>query len=615
MNLLNQSAFLKALGCSLLDSLWQMGLLWFVYVVLTANSKKWQSRQRHTIALLSLAGGSLWFLATLVINFYKAAAGPEVITLYVSGHDLSHTTPASWLEPALPWLSVAYLGAISFLFIRFYRQYRHTQRLFTVGLQKAHPEWRAFLQVVAGRLGIKKKVHIWLSSVIDTPVTLGFWKPVILLPIAAVNHLSLQQAEAIILHELNHIRRNDYLVNLLIASVDVLFFFNPFSKLLTAIIRKERELCCDDLILQFRYDAQAYARALLLLEQNRVAAAGFGLAATGKDKQLLLNRVKRILGKEPVNTPLSLKLVAYLLSSLLIGFIGWYNPGKVIIKKIETVRAQVTTTEVNYAFTTPSAEEITEKPEPAPAPAPAPRPKPAPDSNVARTTAPARKDPLKKLEQLIELTTEARLAALAEKVEQMAEPMTTLVDNFEKIDYSIPDHTTSVIVTGPPATAILPIVPGNSFFYQPMEDTTLPKKYILTKADLNAKEALEKTLRALKQINWQKLEYQIKAHGEKMDIQKVQAELEKALQEIDWHRVNAEVQQVTEAENAQDAYVIKLGKYQHQRALRQEQLKQAQQQILLDRLEQHEQLGKLEEDNKKAHPRPTGKKHKRIIEI
>ena len=77
MNLLNQSAFLKALGWSLLDSLWQMGLLWLVYVGLTMNGKKFLSRQRHTIALLSLAGGSLWFLVTLIINFYKAATGPE----------------------------------------------------------------------------------------------------------------------------------------------------------------------------------------------------------------------------------------------------------------------------------------------------------------------------------------------------------------------------------------------------------------------------------------------------------------------------------------------------------------------------------------------------------
>jgi len=95
MNLLNQSAFLKALGWSLLDSLWQMALLWLVYIVLTANGKKLLSRQRHTIALLSLAGGSLWFVINLIINFYKAANGATIVTLFVSGDDLSNTT-YSW---------------------------------------------------------------------------------------------------------------------------------------------------------------------------------------------------------------------------------------------------------------------------------------------------------------------------------------------------------------------------------------------------------------------------------------------------------------------------------------------------------------------------------------
>src|SRR5258708_34411175 len=117
MNLVNQSAFLKALGWTLLDSLWQIGILWLLYVLLTANGKKFQSRQRHSIALLSLAGGSLWFVITLVINLYKAASTPEFITLYVSNSSSEEVkTPstlvgqlAAWFEPLLPSWSVVYL--------------------------------------------------------------------------------------------------------------------------------------------------------------------------------------------------------------------------------------------------------------------------------------------------------------------------------------------------------------------------------------------------------------------------------------------------------------------------------------------------------------------------
>jgi beta-lactamase regulating signal transducer with metallopeptidase domain len=623
MNLLNQSAFLKALGWSLLDSLWQMGLLWLVYVGLTMNGKKLLSRQRHTIALLSLAGGSLWFLITLVVNFYKAANGPEIVTLYVSGHDLSYTEPVaspmiSWLEPALPFLSLAWLLTIAFLFIRFYRQYLHTQRLFTEGLQKAHPEWRAFLQEVAGRMGIKKKVQIWLSSIVDTPVTLGFLKPIILLPVAAVNKLTMQQAEAIILHELNHISRNDYLVNLLIACVDVLFFFNPFSKLLTGIIRREREHCCDDLVLQFRYDAQAYARALLTLEQNRMTTSALVLAATGKDKQLLLNRVKRILGREPVTAPFNQRLIAYLLTSLLIGFIGWYNPGKVIVKKIDVIRGQVASTETPAGFTIPVVEERETK---TAFPA-APAPKPAAAAKPDHKKVPDSKDPLEKLEQLIELTTEARLATLEKQLENMPEQIGGFVNVYENIDFSLPQTQNNVMVTLPPAQSIYPYVPGNSFFYQTMEDTTMPKKYIMTVTEAQAKEAMEKAMKALQQVDWKKMESALQANGKKVDVVQLQRELLKAMQEVDWNKVNAEVNHAAERANEiikaqQQEFVVQLGNYQKDRVIKQERLKQAQQQILLDRMEQHEQLKRLEkikEEEKKKASCPKVKV-KKIVQI
>ena len=144
----------------------------------------------------------------------------------------------SVIEPALPFLSLAYLVSIAFLFVRLYRQYSITQRLFSTEIYKARPELRVFLKNIAAQMGIKKDVRIWLSTLVDTPLTIGFWKPVILLPVAAMNQLTLQQAEAIILHELNHIRRNDYFINLLIACMDIVLFFNPFVRVLTRTIKK-----------------------------------------------------------------------------------------------------------------------------------------------------------------------------------------------------------------------------------------------------------------------------------------------------------------------------------------------------------------------------------------
>ncbi|OQP65627.1 M56 family metallopeptidase [Niastella populi] len=616
MNLLYQSAFLKALGWALLNSLWQMALLWLAYLAITMGGKKLLSRQRHAIALLSLAGGSLWFLGTLVVNLYKAASGPQVITIYVENDPATGLWPGfinQWFEPALPFLSLCYLLAAAFLFIRFYFQYRHTQRLFTTGLQKADPEWRIFLQQAVQHMSIKKNVQIWLSSLVDTPVTLGVFKPIILLPVAAVNHLSLHQAEAIILHELNHIRRNDYLVNLLIACVDVILFFNPFARLLTSIIRKERENCCDDLVLQFRYEPQSYARALLTLEQNRINTSALALAATGKDKHFLLNRVKRILGNEQVGNPFSQKLVAYLLSTLLIAFIGWYNPGNIIIKKLDATREQTAAIETVQTFVTPPAKASIA----------------APVTFVAANETPKKqhtactkqnnetKDPFKKLEQLIELTTEARLAALTKRLEELPEEM-AFVNNVQIVNYSLPEFNTPDPQL-PPAQEVYPYVPGSSFYFQAVEDTSLPKKYIMTQSDVKAKLAMERSMQALQQVDWKKLESTLKAQGMKVNISQIQAEIEKAMSQIDWKKMDDESENAMEEANNEiqkmrNAFTVQLSRSQNERAIQQERIKEAQQRILMDRLRQHEELKKMEQEKKKECKHTTGKK-KRIVQI
>jgi len=603
MNLLYQSAFLKALGWSLLDSLWQMALLWLVYMGLTMNGKKLLSRQRHAIALLSLAGGSLWFLITLVVNGYKAVSGPQMITLYVPDNDPGFTALswpgliAHWFEPALPLLSLTYLLAATFLFIRFYFQYRHTQRLFTTSLQKADPEWRMFLQQAVQHMGIKKKVQIWLSTLVDTPVTLGVFKPIILLPVAAVNHLSLKQAEAIILHELNHIRRNDYLVNLLIACVDVILFFNPFARLLTGIIRKERENCCDDLVLQFCYDAHSYARALLTLEQNRIDTNALALAATGKDKYFLLNRVKRILGKETAGNPFPQKLIAYLLCTGLIAFIGWYNPGNLIIKKFHSVRSgeRVAVLETGQTFTTPPTDNLAKQPVYRTSAG-------EPVENKKQSACKEQKDPYKKLEQLIDLATDAKLAALSKQLENESDNLVGFAGNTEEpSDYSLPENAPAPLPPLP--QQVYPYVPGNSFYFQAIEDTAVPKKYVMTFNDAKAKEAMEKSMLALQQVDWKKLEASLKAQGMTINMNQIQREIVKAMQEVDWKKLNEATEQAMDEaqdqlQQMQEAYVIKLGNYQRDRTLKLERLKRAQQQILVDRLQQREQLRKMEAEKR-----------------
>ena len=316
MQLVTHSVFLKTLGWALLNSLWQMALLWFLYMVLPYLAKNLSSRVRHGIALLVLLTGSAWFLLGLIYAGFTETGAVFTGTGLLPDQDAT----ALWLPAAggafdrfVPYCALLYLGVLFFQSARYTKYYLYACRLRKRGLKKALPTLRLFVEQTAWQLGIRKKVGIWLSSLADCPMTLGFFKSVILIPIASVNRLTTRQVEAILLHELAHIKRSDYLLNLLVTLTGILFFFNPFARLLIETIRKEAENSCDDLVMQFRYDPQLYSAALLSLEKSRKQER-LAMAALGKNNQVLLDRIRRITGyktperQKKANIPVFLSL-------------------------------------------------------------------------------------------------------------------------------------------------------------------------------------------------------------------------------------------------------------------------------------------------------------------
>ena len=130
------------------------------------------------------------------------------------------------------------------------------------------------------------------SAVAQTPAVIGWIRPVVLLPASALSGLEPGQIEALLAHELAHIRRHDYLVNLLQTAVETLLFYHPAVWWVGRQMRAERENCCDDLAVAVCGDALVYARALTELEQIRIAAPRLAMAANDGS---LLNRVRRLL--------------------------------------------------------------------------------------------------------------------------------------------------------------------------------------------------------------------------------------------------------------------------------------------------------------------------------
>jgi beta-lactamase regulating signal transducer with metallopeptidase domain len=332
-----QSPFLQALGHAIINSLWQFALLWLLYIVLAGVSKL-SSHKKFVTGLVFQFAGFSWFIVTLIFYYNECAAiasGTAALPRHYVTNILAETSGSSLRdklfaffiqgEQFLPYLSVAYLALLVFLSIKWVQAYKYTSRVKLQGLQKIDVNWRLFVQQLAQQMGIKRPVKVYLSEVITSPLTIGFWKPVILVPLASINHLSTQQVEAVLLHELAHIKRYDYLFNIILSVIEAILFFNPFMQLLSRHIKRERENCCDDWVLQFEYNAATYAKALLKLASFHTSSPAFGMHAVD-DKHILLKRVKRMIEKNERTFNYRHQLIALLLVTGLLSSIAWLSP-------------------------------------------------------------------------------------------------------------------------------------------------------------------------------------------------------------------------------------------------------------------------------------------------
>lgn len=298
---IGQSNFLQALGWAVLNSLWQMALLWVVYQLVTAIFRTARSSQKSTLATALLFAGFAWFVLTFFVILADTTSAHSGYATFIFVN--SNKEVNDWLYTMLPIASVVYLVLLTLPLLNFIRNYRYVQVIRRHGLLKADVQWRMFVQKMAAQMGITKTIHIWMSELVSSPLTIGYLKPVILLPVAAINHLSTQQTEAVLLHELSHIKRFDFLVNLITKIIQSVLYFNPFVNAFAKIIESEREKNCDEIVLQFQYEPHGYASALLTLEKNsKTSSASLTVAASGNKKHQLLTRIESIMGigKKPV---------------------------------------------------------------------------------------------------------------------------------------------------------------------------------------------------------------------------------------------------------------------------------------------------------------------------
>ena len=348
MNLtaLQHSPFLQSLGWAIANSLWQAAALWIAYLLVSGVYRNASAKFKNNLSTILLSSAFAWFCITLFTKYFAVAGVTRIYQVEYYSPDAGTAAGFKWNEllnkfaAVLPYLSVAYLILLLFLSFRLIRVYTFTRFIKSNGLQKPAVEWKLFAEKVARHMGITRKIKLWVSRHVDVPATIGFIKPVILIPLASVNQLSADQLEAIILHELSHIKRNDYLINLFISIIETILFFNPFIVLLAKIIKRERENCCDDFVIQYQYDRHAYASALLSLEQFRNMSLRLAIGSTSGKKQLLI-RVKRIMEiNSNTNFNYGQKLAALLFITGVICSVAWLSPQSSENKKIQLSRKE-----------------------------------------------------------------------------------------------------------------------------------------------------------------------------------------------------------------------------------------------------------------------------------
>lgn len=309
MNLVDQ--VIRALGWTLIHSLWLGALAGVVYVMaagLWRNSRpqRLESAGLALLGLLALALGG-YFLRSLAAPSLSPgeiavamAQLPEPGVIHSStGAAVTKLGIGAQIEAVLPWLVAAWAVVVLLLGIRLWRTQRALRRLVRAAspLEQLAPA----VADMAAALGIRRGVRVLASATARVPFIIGHLAPVIVLPLAVAHGLPWPQLRLILLHELAHLKRADFLLNGFQVAIEILLFFHPVVRWMSADLRRVREECCDDLVLGCGGDRALYVRTLLGLEEYRATALSLASAASGG---ALLWRVRRIAGaRERQQTP------------------------------------------------------------------------------------------------------------------------------------------------------------------------------------------------------------------------------------------------------------------------------------------------------------------------
>ncbi|GAA4309888.1 M56 family metallopeptidase [Nibribacter koreensis] len=324
-NLLHEvlpQASLNALGWTLLHSVWQGALIAILLAVLLRLMHRHSAATRYRVAWTGLMA----LVVMAAITYYKlyepvappvsiaSISGAASTTQVVTGAEVTNaqgfwekaaTQGQTYFEQHLPSIVLLWLLGMVVMGMRLLGGWVYVQRLRSYRVQAVPEAWQQKAEEVGRQLGLKQAAAVAESALVKVPMVIGHLKPLILLPLGTLAGLSTAQIEAILAHELAHVHRKDYLLNLLQSLVETLFFFHPAVWWISDCIRTEREHACDDLAISVCGDSLTYAYALTHLEEllmkNSNPAPRLSMAFSGR-RRSLLSRITRLV-QQPALRP------------------------------------------------------------------------------------------------------------------------------------------------------------------------------------------------------------------------------------------------------------------------------------------------------------------------
>ena len=264
---------------TMLHSIWQAALLLCVYLFVNNIERNYHPLQKRNFLYLLLLSQFCVSVVTF-LSFFTGFNLPIEFTVPFQNRHFA------FIDNYYEIIFALYAGIVAIKILQIIIQWSDFRNNYTQQITRPSATLKNFTALHAHHLSIKNNITLWFSNSIKTPVTFGFFKPVILLPISLINNISTEQAELIILHELIHIKSRDYLYNWFLLLMEVIYFFNPFIKILANILRLEREKNCDVQVINHQYGTLKYAEALYKIAQNNIVLKGFQLGAFKNSSQL-----------------------------------------------------------------------------------------------------------------------------------------------------------------------------------------------------------------------------------------------------------------------------------------------------------------------------------------